>query len=103
MTKSVKQRLKESKIDFTNFYIGIDNFDYFDYKNDFFDINPEEYLLFAKEDYKDKSRRGKINAVTNAKRAIDCQTELILKLLGFDSVDSLALFCYPSTYFDSAQ
>jgi hypothetical protein len=49
-----------------------------------FEINPSDFLKFAKKDLKQNDERGQINAITNAKRAIDCQTDLVLKLLGID-------------------
>jgi hypothetical protein len=41
-------------------------------------IFPREYLEFAEEDLLQRSRRGNVNSVTNAKRAIDSQMALFL-------------------------
>ncbi|MES2112843.1 MAG: hypothetical protein V4577_29100 [Bacteroidota bacterium] len=49
-----------------------------------FDIDPKEFLKFAKKDLEQSDKRGYINAITNAKRAIDCQTDLVLKLFGLN-------------------
>lgn len=52
-----------------------------------FDISPKDFLSFSKQDFKTNDRRGNINALTNAKRAIDCQTDKIFCSLGLDPND----------------
>jgi len=54
-----------------------------------FPINPSEFLLFAKEDFKSGGVRGSVNALTNAKRVIDCQTDILLTCLGYDPAKTL--------------
>lgn len=49
-----------------------------------FEISPEQFLQYAKEDYRNSSERDLVNCITNAKRAIDCQTDWILQYLGFE-------------------
>jgi len=44
-----------------------------------FEIKPKDFLNYSKKDFKAKNERGNINALTNAKRAIDCQTDKILR------------------------
>lgn len=62
--------------DCTTSWLGVD-----------FEIIPEEFLNFAKMDYKDKSKKGLVGAVTNAKRAIDCQIDWIINYLGYDYLE----------------
>lgn len=49
-----------------------------------FSVTPEEFITFAKADIFSRDPRGYINALTNAKRAIDCQTDSLITSLGFD-------------------
>ncbi len=51
----------------------IANFKLFD-----FPVTPREYLKYSKQDLKDKSNKGLINALSNAKRSIDCLIEATL-------------------------
>jgi hypothetical protein len=50
-----------------------------------FETNPEDFLEYAKQDIGDGGERSLINAISNAKRAIDCQTDRVLKCLGFET------------------
>ncbi|HBB29642.1 MAG TPA: hypothetical protein DC000_10445 [Clostridiales bacterium] len=43
-----------------------------------FDVLPSEYLSFMEKDIKDNTKHGLINALSNAKRALDCQIESLL-------------------------
>lgn len=43
---------------------------------------PEEYLNFARRDAVEGDKRGFINAITNVKRAIDSQLDVILEMYG---------------------
>lgn len=49
-----------------------------------FEIEPDEFLLFAEKDYSNGELQGLVNSVTNAKRAIDCQVDKIISCLGYD-------------------
>ncbi|WP_282193149.1 hypothetical protein [Romboutsia ilealis] len=49
-----------------------------------FEIKPRDFLLYAKDGFKDKSNKGMINTLSNSKRAIDCQIDWILSYLGYD-------------------
>jgi hypothetical protein len=44
------------------------------------DIDGREFLSFAKQDLEEDSDRGRVNALSNAKRAIECRMDEILKL-----------------------
>ncbi len=48
-----------------------------------FDIKPNEFLKYATDDLESKINHKHINALSNAKRAIDSQIEGLLKLYGF--------------------
>lgn len=43
-----------------------------------FNITPHEYLEFMEEDLKKDDKRSIINALSNGKRALDCQIEMLL-------------------------
>lgn len=73
---SIKELFDKANLDYTNLSIGyVDNTNFIS----FFDLNPNAYLSFAKLDLKQKDDRGLINALSNAKRAIDCLIENTLK------------------------
>jgi hypothetical protein len=49
-----------------------------------FNLTPEDFVTFAKADVFNKDTRGLINGLSNAKRAIDCQTDLFITCLGLN-------------------
>lgn len=72
----------DCKVDWTNFYLSIDGC-----QNDSsveFDIMPEEFLKFAKYSLTSVSRQTRIDAMGNAKRAIEAQIDLLISTLGYD-------------------
>ncbi|MBN2611780.1 MAG: hypothetical protein JXB00_09525 [Bacteroidales bacterium] len=60
-----------------------------------FEIKPKDFLRFAKQDFKENTKKGNINSLTNSKRAIDCEIDTALSTCGIDfdniSVSSEAL------------
>src|SRR5947209_8565996 len=66
-----------AKIKFANVYLSTDSGVHPDFT---FDIRPNDFLRFAKQDFETTDTRGIVNALTNAKRAIDCQTDKILSI-----------------------
>lgn len=82
-------KLKElqdiAKIKWNKFYICKDCITFLDGVD--FEVGPEEFLKFAKMDYKDNSKKGLVGAVTNAKRAIDCQIDWIINYLGYEYLE----------------
>jgi len=61
-----------------------------DFDNDAFeepplDISEYEFLEFAENDLKDTGAHGLVNALSNAKRAIDCKVDKVLMAFGFRS------------------
>jgi hypothetical protein len=47
-----------------------------------FELKPRDFLRLAKTDFKTNSEGGLINALTNAKRAIDCQIDTAFNMFG---------------------
>jgi len=47
-----------------------------------FDVSPEEYLKYAEKDINIKDAHNLINALSNTKRALDCQVECLLIAIG---------------------
>jgi hypothetical protein len=48
-----------------------------------FDVTPDEFIEFAKEDLKSNMRNSSLNALANSKRALDCQLDCVLASLGY--------------------
>jgi len=53
------------------------------YRKRIFKITPQEFLYFAREDFSQNSKRSLVNGLSNAKRAIDCQLDSILYVIGY--------------------
>jgi hypothetical protein len=53
-----------------------------------YEIEAQEFLFFAKRDFEEESDRGRVNALTNAKRAIECRVDECLKLLNLNGFSS---------------
>lgn len=49
-----------------------------------FDINPQDFLQRAEDDYEQGGSSALLNTITNAKRAIHCQIDQALLTLGYD-------------------
>jgi len=91
--KYFKDSLKSIKLDLTKLIL-IPSGGYMDLNNEF-EINPKDFYRYAKEDLYSATDRGVINAISNAKRAIDCQIDEVLFTLGIDltkKTDSLEAF-----------
>ncbi|MCB2297051.1 hypothetical protein [Clostridium tagluense] len=73
---------KELDNDWTNFIIF--EWDILGEFNYIFEVKPEEFLEYAKDDIKLKEQKGLIDAMSNAKRAIECQIDSIISILGYD-------------------
>jgi len=48
-----------------------------------YEVQADEFLIFAKQDLLEDSERGRVNALTNAKRVIECRIDECLALLNF--------------------
>lgn len=53
-----------------------------------YDVEAREFLSFAREDLGEDSEKGRINALSNAKRAIECRIDELLTLFNFRSFSS---------------
>lgn len=67
------------KLDFTSLVI---QHEFSSESSNPFDISARDFLRFAKSDYKENTKKGNINALTNAKRAIDCQIDSVFTIFG---------------------
>ncbi|MDP2959986.1 MAG: hypothetical protein Q8N71_01060, partial [candidate division Zixibacteria bacterium] len=80
----LKAFMQRVDLDFNNIQVEPDYGGSLDYE---FDINPEEFLDFAKhdiEDFEDKGTQALVNALSNSKRAIDCQVDKIFHCVGIN-------------------
>ena len=48
-----------------------------------FEIKPKDFIKFAEDDIKEESKRSSVNALSNIKRSIDCQIDLLLYTFGY--------------------
>ncbi|MDA3879485.1 MAG: hypothetical protein PF436_03775 [Prolixibacteraceae bacterium] len=55
-----------------------------------FELKPRDFLRLSKKDFKTDSDGGLINALTNAKRAIDCQIDTSFNIFGI-SYDNISM------------
>ena len=60
-----------------------------------FDISPQDFLKFAEQDLSLKYEHNIVNALSNAKRALDCQIDTILLSLGFYKVSQEKYWGFP--------
>ena len=84
MTVTTLNLIKKIKIDLTQGYIEQDQWSAGDCE---FEISPKDFLNFSKQDFKADDKHGNINALTNTKRAIDCQTDKVFFSIGLDPND----------------
>lgn len=70
------------KLVWTNFMIV--EYDYLGEFSNQFSVTPENYLQFAKQGFLDRSTKGLIDAMSNAKRAIESQIDSIILFLGYN-------------------
>ena len=75
------KRFKKADLDYTNLVVEYDQGLDFHFE---FPVRPGDYLMYARDDLKENSERGLINAISNAKRCIDCLVETILNCLNID-------------------
>lgn len=53
-----------------------------------YEVDALQFLSFAKQDIEEYSEKGEVNALSNAKRAIECRVDELLKLLNFEDFSS---------------
>lgn len=51
-----------------------------------YEISPKEFLEFADIDLRDTTVKGKVGAVSNLKRALDCQLDMFFKAVNIKSI-----------------
>ena len=83
-TMTTLEAIKILKIDLTQGLVDRDQWCAEEYE---FEITPKEFLNYSKQDFKSNDEKGNINALTNAKRAIDCQTDKLFFSIGLDPND----------------
>ncbi|GAE27476.1 hypothetical protein JCM9140_3624 [Halalkalibacter wakoensis JCM 9140] len=72
----------ECGIKWNSFIVELDGNSYVDLE--IFELTPEDFVSFSETNFSEGSREGLIDALSNAKRAIDCQVDWILSYLGYD-------------------
>ena len=80
---------KKLKLDFSNIIIEVDCGNNVNFN---FELKPQDFLRFAKIDIKGDTQKDYINALTNAKRAIDCEIDGALLKFGikYDRIKEIA-------------
>lgn len=61
-----------------------------------FDLMPSDFLSFAEKDLQTELTHKHVNAFANAKRALDCQADRLLKVLGFYEESQAKFWGFPS-------
>ena len=79
----LKKLIESSNLDIDNIYIYFDSGDNLNFKSSS-ELNPEDFLDFAENDLKSENIRGYVNALSNAKRAIDCRIDQLLLIFGIN-------------------
>jgi len=100
---NLKSFIEQANLDFTDIYFTQDTFTSW-YSS--YSIKPTDFIIFAKADSYTPDTRGLVNALSNAKRAIDCQADSFLECIGLqpDDIDKqlgrdgLASVAFGSTY-----
>jgi hypothetical protein len=79
---NLKSFVEQANLDFSNlYYSASDGIGLFSS----YTIKPSDFITFAKADFYTPDTRGLINALSNAKRAIDCQADGFLSAIGINS------------------
>lgn len=58
-------------------------------------ITPSDYLEFARADFRQKDLRGNVNALSNIKRAIESQLDVILEIYGLLELSETRRWHFP--------
>lgn len=83
--------LKKSKLDLTNLIVCPDGGGFLN--KSMFDLTPTDFLRWSKIDIKGGFDKDFINSLTNSKRAIDCQIDSVLEILGLMKGDKFSNHC----------
>ncbi|MFZ2785076.1 MAG: hypothetical protein WAZ36_11830 [Sediminibacterium sp.] len=60
-----------------------------------FNLSPDQFLDFAKEDLKTDLKHKFINSLSNAKKAVDCHIDLMLQAFGYYEVSKKKRWGFP--------
>jgi hypothetical protein len=77
----VKQFIEAAKLDWSDFYFDPDGGSSYSCP---FQVTPEDFITFAKADFFNADAKGLVNALSNAKRAVDCQADSFLVAIGLN-------------------
>lgn len=90
------QLTKKVDIDWTNIEIslGVPPVAHLENYSFGFEISPRDFLSFAQQNLKMNDKKGLISALSNAKRAIDCQIDLVILFYGFNYSKFEKANCY---------
>ena len=77
----LKPFIEQAKLNLRDLYFVCDGGSGYSNK---YEIRPEDFITFAKEDFFKADARGLVNALSNAKRAVDWQADGFLKAIGLD-------------------
>jgi hypothetical protein len=77
----VKQFIEGAKPDWADLYFDPDSGSGYSCP---FAMRPEDFITYAKADFFNADAKGLVNALSNAKRAVDCQVDSFLVAIGLD-------------------
>src|SRR5690554_5080866 len=60
-----------------------------------FEIKPEDFLNYAEKDLESEYDHKLINALSNAKRSLDCQVDILLMAFGYYSISKRKKWGFP--------
>ncbi|WMI68205.1 hypothetical protein [Mangrovimonas sp. YM274] len=86
----IKKILEELKADNTKFLISGST----SLKTEF-DISPQEFIKFAEIDLSSEYEHNIVNALSNAKRALDCQLDSLLLCFGYYTLSQKKFWSFP--------
>lgn len=81
---NLKKLIESRNLNLENIYIYSDSGENLNDNLAGFELNPEDFLDFAENDLKSNNTHGYVNALSNAKRAIDCRVDKLLIIFGIN-------------------
>jgi hypothetical protein len=81
--KQLIECIKDIGTDWTHVVVVSDGGNWLGRHNPF-SVTSKEFLRYAKTDFKQNNTHGLINALTNTKRAMDCQVDHFIRAIGLD-------------------
>src|SRR5438067_759252 len=77
----VKQFIQATKLDWSDLHFEPDGGSGYSYP---FQLEPQDFITFAKADFFNGDTKALVNALSNAKRAVDSQVDGFLVAIGLD-------------------